>query len=292
MVDGAKKQLNEKSAKAATKQNTSLNKSKNNDVEDMTTNEKLDHESITPLVSILNSSNQSGFDNEFLIRRKKTVEQILSNQGIRSGEIQLHNEWFENVYDSAKGDFSSVPWASLQPKPELMTWLKENAGEGRTAVEIGCGLGDNAEALSYFGWQVTAFDISKSAIDWSKKRFPNTKVQFHCNDLMNLPTEWSHSFELVFECFNLQAFLPGKLRSQAIAATASLVQENGELLLISLLRKTIDIATGPPWPLTPENIFEFKTHGLTMTSVCTELENHDGFIVPQITTAFKRIKVV
>ena len=278
--------------KQVTKKSTDPKKLKNHDVEDTTTNEKSDHESVTPLASILNSSKQSEFDSEFLIRRKKTVEQILTNQGIRSGEIQQHNKWFEEVYDSAKSDFASVPWANLQPKPELMTWLNENPGDGRSAVEIGCGLGDNADALSSSGWKVTAFDISKSAIDWSKKRFPDTKVQFHCHDLMNLPTEWSQSFELVFECFNLQAFLPGKLRSQAIAATASLVQENGELLLISLLKKAIDIASGPPWPLTPEELFEFKKHGLTMTSVRTELENHNDFIVPQITTVFKRIKLV
>ena len=57
--------------KRVTNKSTSPKKLKNNEVEGTTTYENSDRESVTPLASVLNSSNQSGFDNEFLIRRKK-----------------------------------------------------------------------------------------------------------------------------------------------------------------------------------------------------------------------------
>ncbi|MEZ5801166.1 MAG: hypothetical protein R3D29_12765 [Nitratireductor sp.] len=52
-----------------------------------------------------------------------------------------------SVYDMAAGDAQAVPWADLKPKPQLQQWLASNHGNGRTAVDIACGLGDNAEAM-------------------------------------------------------------------------------------------------------------------------------------------------
>lgn len=57
--------------------------------------------------------------------------------------------------------------------PSLVHWLVKNLGEGLSAVVVGCGLGDDAEALAAAGFAVTAFDVSGSAIAWAKERFPN-----------------------------------------------------------------------------------------------------------------------
>ena len=77
-------------------------------------------------------------------------------------------EWFEILYSEAEGDATQIPWARLTTHPHLQDWLNLShpQGEGRTALVIGCGLGDDGEALAKLGFQVTAFDISSTAIGW------------------------------------------------------------------------------------------------------------------------------
>jgi DNA-binding NarL/FixJ family response regulator len=75
---------------------------------------------------------------------------------------------------------------------------------GMRAVTIGCGLGDDAEAMSRYGYQVTAFDISPSAIEMCRKRYPDSGVEYIVADLFALPTEWQHGFNLVYECNTIQ----------------------------------------------------------------------------------------
>ena len=56
--------------------------------------------------------------------------------------------WFETLYAESQGDTSRVPWAKLAPHPYLQEWLEGDRiqGDGRSALVIGCGLGDDAEA--------------------------------------------------------------------------------------------------------------------------------------------------
>jgi hypothetical protein len=56
---------------------------------------------------------------------------------------------FEEIYASAGADLEAVPWASLAPHRELVAWLDEVPRlRGRDALVVGCGLGDDAEAVS------------------------------------------------------------------------------------------------------------------------------------------------
>src|SRR5690348_882607 len=86
--------------------------------------------------------------------------------------------WFEPLYAQSRGDASSIPWADLRPNPHLTSWLAQHplSGAGRRALVIGCGLGDDAEEFARLGFAVTAFDISPTAIQWSHKRFADSKV--------------------------------------------------------------------------------------------------------------------
>ena len=68
-------------------------------------------------------------------------------------------------------------------------------GEGRSAIVIGCGLGDDAEALQQLGFQVTASDIAATAIDWCHQRFPNSNVNYRVADLFNLDPTWHAAFD-------------------------------------------------------------------------------------------------
>ncbi len=174
-------------------------------------------------------------------------------------------EWFDPLYQQAAGDADKVPWARSTTHPELKSWLKAHdiQGEGRRALAVGCGLGDDAEELSRRGFKVTAFDISETAIEWCRQRFPETSVHYEVADLFALPADWQQAFDFVLECYTIQA-LPLALREQTMGAIAALVKPRGELLVICHGRsEDITEPPGPPWPLTRSELELFRNYKLT-----------------------------
>jgi SAM-dependent methyltransferase len=172
--------------------------------------------------------------------------------------------WFEVLYAEAQGNPDQVPWAKLTPHPYLQSWLHEKhpVGDQKTALVIGCGLGDDAEAFSKLGFNVTAFDVSPTAIDWCKKRFPDSSVHYQTADLFHLDPTWQNSFDLVFECRNLQA-LPVDLRSEAVSNIGPLVAPQGSLLVITRIKEWEHSSeSGPPWPLSEDELLQFTGSGL------------------------------
>jgi SAM-dependent methyltransferase len=176
--------------------------------------------------------------------------------------------WFEALYVEAEGAAERVPWADLIPNPHLLGWLDENdaRGEGRRALAVGCGLGDDAELLAARGFEVTAFDISAEAIKWSRRRYPDSKVDYVVADLFELPAEWREAFHLVVEINTLQV-LPPQLRPAAISAMVNCVTPGGTSLVIARGREPNDDPGSMPWPLTRGDLEPFVQSGLNMTSV-------------------------
>lgn len=154
--------------------------------------------------------------------------------------------WFETLYQDANGAVSQVPWAQSTAHTYIQNWLENKSLEttGKTAIVVGCGLGDDAEALANIGFQVTAFDISPTAIEWCQNRFPNSSVNYQVADLFNLNSEWKNAFDFVLESRTIQA-LPLNMRSQAIQAIADLIAENGRLLMVTRYRETEAAPDGP-----------------------------------------------
>jgi 2-polyprenyl-3-methyl-5-hydroxy-6-metoxy-1,4-benzoquinol methylase len=166
--------------------------------------------------------------------------------------------WFEALYATANGDPTTVPWAKLTPNPLLVEWLNQHPIVGKTAVVIGCGLGDDAEELSKRDIQVTAFDISESAIAWCKKRFPDSPVNYHIADLFQLALG---TFDFVLESYTIQA-MPPELRAQAMPKIAELVAPSGQLLVICRGREPEQPLTTVPFPLTRMELSGFTQAGL------------------------------
>lgn len=182
--------------------------------------------------------------------------------------------WFEAVYATAGEDPAQIPWADLEPHPLLAAWLAMRPAplDGARALDIACGLGDNAAALAAEGYRATAFDLSERAIRWAASRFPH--VSFQTADLFNAPTEWIGAFDLVHECYTLQA-LPETIRDEAMSAIARCVAPGGELVVIARMREDAG-HSGPPWPLTRDDIMAFTRHGLTAQTIETLPEPSDG----------------
>jgi 2-polyprenyl-3-methyl-5-hydroxy-6-metoxy-1,4-benzoquinol methylase len=171
--------------------------------------------------------------------------------------------WFEALYQEGEAGKSVVPWANLCPNPRLLDFWNAHPlpTAGKTALTIGCGLGDDAEQLAAWGFQTTAFDISETAIRTCRKRFSATKVEYLAANLLDPTSTWLRAFHFVFEANTLQA-LPAALRPRAIENIADFLCPGGLLLVIARGREPSDPEGQMPWPLTRAELSAFNAAGL------------------------------
>lgn len=196
--------------------------------------------------------------------------------------------WFDSIYTDAEGDHRAVFWADLEPNPYLLSWL-ENSGiehQGRKAIAIGCGVGDDAEALSEAGYEVTAFDISPEAIRLCKNRYPKTKGNYLIADLFDYPLQWAEDFDLVYECNTIQV-LHGQYRIQARDAMVSLLALQGHLLVSCRSRLKGEQEDDIPLPLDKEEIDGFIRCGLSEESFEAYDDSQDP-PVPHFFASYKK----
>ncbi|GCE07252.1 class I SAM-dependent methyltransferase [Dictyobacter aurantiacus] len=172
-----------------------------------------------------------------------------------------HENWFEQVYTHANEDVNKVPWARRSNTPLLLSWLEGQRLRGSRTLVVGCGLGDDAEALAEHGLEVTAFDVSPSAIAWCRQRFHSSTVDYQVADLFQLPAAFERGFDLVFEALTIQS-MPPSMHADAMAAIAACVAPGGTLLIICFGRQPDEPTDGPPWPLTREELERFRHLGL------------------------------
>jgi hypothetical protein len=171
--------------------------------------------------------------------------------------------WFEVLYREAEAGKSEVPWADLRPNPHLLSFWNAHSWNtlAQKALVIGSGLGDDSEQLASWGFKTTAFDISETAIRVSRRRFPNSAVEYVAADLFHPPPCWIASFDFVLESYTLQV-LPAEARRTAMEKIASFVCPGGRLLVIARGREPDEPEGQMPWPLTRVELDEFTCFGL------------------------------
>lgn len=216
--------------------------------------------------------------------RKRARE--LSEAAVRSGD---YVGWFDKLYREAQEGVSIVPWADGEPNPHLAEWARGKgyaadasaaaAADAPRALVVGCGLGDDAEYVAGLGFRVTAFDISATAIEAARRRFPDSPVDYAAADLLAPPAAWTGAFDLVVEIYTVQP-LYGPARAQAISILPRLVAPGGTLLAVARATEEAEPVRDPaamPWPLTRAEIDALAGDALTPVEVRTF---HDGEAAP------------
>lgn len=172
--------------------------------------------------------------------------------------------WFEALYKESAGDNEMVPWADMEPNRFFRAWAEKTGlkGAGRSALVVGCGLGDDARYLYDLGFKVTAFDISPTAIEWARKLHADTDIQFEAADLFEPFRGWFGAFEFVLEIYTIQP-LPLEMRSSVIDAIAAFVTPAGRLVVVCRGRRDDEEPEQLPWPLSRADLAQFELAGLT-----------------------------
>lgn len=210
------------------------------------------------------------------------------------GDQDLHiredapTDWFESLYKAANIEGEGVPWANMDAHAALKAWLAAHPqdGTGKTALVIGCGMGDDAVHLQALGFDVTAFDVSEAAIGYCNARFADSPVRFQAADLFDPPAAWNGAFDFVLEIYTVQA-LPPRLEDAAIDAVTRLVAPGGTLLVVAETAEgPRTFEKGPPWLLTPAHPDAFVARGLTVRTQ----ESAPGELGTEMVTAFERPK--
>lgn len=174
---------------------------------------------------------------------------------------------FEAVYRHAEGDPSRVRWEDGRPNPLLVSWLDRDARDalrtGARVAVVGCGLGHDARELARRGYDVTAFDVSPTAIEWARSIDADWADVFCVADLFELPSRWKRRFDLVVEVYTIQS-MPPVTRNASVAAIESLLHPHGALLVICRgAERPQQLDDGPPWALTIDELRALTSeHGL------------------------------
>ena len=203
-----------------------------------------------------NESTDEEFD-----RRARTRE--IQKEFAERGDVL---GWFEALYKESAGNNELIPWADLEPNRFFKEWAdgKGLKGEGRKALVVGCGIGDDARYLYDLGFKVTAFDISPTAIEWAKRLHAETDIVFETADLFEPIRGWLEAFDFVLEVYTIQP-LPIEMRSTVIDAIAAFVADEGELVVVTHGREDDEEPDVVPWPVSRRDLSRFEENGLKQT---------------------------
>jgi RimJ/RimL family protein N-acetyltransferase/SAM-dependent methyltransferase len=198
----------------------------------------------------------------------------LASESLATGDPTA---WFEQLYAAAELGEAVVPWDRGAPRLLLVQWAEARQldGEGKRALVVGCGFGDDAEYVAALGFETVAFDVAPSAVRSAERRFPDSSVEYIVADLLDPPARWRGAFDLVVESHTVQS-LPDPPRRDAISQVARMVGPGGTLIVIAAARdEGTDPVEGPPWPLTRDEIDAFATGDLQPVQIEDMLDPAD-----------------
>lgn len=210
---------------------------------------------------------------------------------LREQSAQNGNEldWFEEIYKAADGDDSRVPWGDMEPRPHFVEWLKALPSERKQgrALDVGCGLGDNAAFMADQGFEVTAFDLSMTGVQWAAQRFPDKGIDWQQANLFELLPFWHGLFDLVHETYTIQS-LRGADREKGLSALPPLLKEGGTLFVLCRSSEDGVDYTPPPWPLQAAELDVLTQMGLREVNFERLTPEINGRIIPHFRVEYRK----
>ena len=150
----------------------------------------------------------------------KTRRHSIKNQKLGAQKLDIKKSW-DDVYKNSK--VSKLPWYTKELDFDVKRELRKKQG---SVLDLGTGPGTHAFALSKRGFEVTATDISKTAINNLKKR--KTAVIF-VNDNI-LKTKLTEKFDYILDRGTFHTIEP-KQRKTYIKNVTKLLKYKGILFL-------------------------------------------------------------
>ena len=164
---------------------------------------------------------------------------------------EVSNPEFWNDRYSSKTD----NWTLNRPNPVLFQAVEEKliAPPGKF-MAAGIGKGYDAIYASKAGFDVTAVDFSKEALDYAKglAAKENVKINFVQDDLFHLKNNWAEQFDFIYEYVTFCAVDPVR-REELFENFAAALKKDGVLFTVPF---PIDERKGgPPFSLSLEYFY-------------------------------------
>lgn len=135
---------------------------------------------------------------------------------------------WEQLYQEQKVE--SMPWFHSQLDPNLDRALTQLNLQDGSCLDLGTGPGTQAMALAERGFQVTATDLSETAIAKASQhaREKGLTVNWIQDDILNSNLKQAFDFILDRGCFHV---LPPECRQDYVRVVAGLIKPEGYLFL-------------------------------------------------------------
>lgn len=166
------------------------------------------------------------------------------------GTTGPHATW-EETYRNIPAQ--ELPWNAGMADGDLQDLLAVSGITPGKAYDLGCGPGNDAAFLAKAGWNVTAVDISPSAVELAKgtaaREGVGGKVQFLVSDVLALPLKADGALVHDRGCFHT---LPSALWSDYLKVVTGLLRQDG-LLALKVFSFKVPEGLGP-CRFTPEEM--------------------------------------
>lgn len=193
-------------------------------------------------------------------------------------QIQIPNYWVSNSKISEPSHWTKIyheeknpGWNLGEPAEALKDMLPRIKLVRSKILVPGCGEGHDAAYFANKGHIVYAVDFSEEAIARGKKLYGHIQdLHFIQADIFNLPPDWIHTFDIVFEHTCYCAVSPDR-RNEVIQIYKKMLHETGMLMgvFFAFERRTSTPYGGTEWELRQriKNSFNFIFWGRLRNSV-------------------------
>jgi SAM-dependent methyltransferase len=144
--------------------------------------------------------------------------------------------WWLRLWDLAY--LWRAPWDIGGPRPELVRLVESGELEPCRAIDLGCGIGENAIYLAQQGFNASGADISPRAIAKARRKAQVVGVSptFLVGDVTNL-TEVEGPFDLVVDNGCLHSLLRDRSREDYVRTVLRLTRPGSRYWLRCFVRR-------------------------------------------------------